>query len=72
MRNLVIGFMLAASIGAFRHRNAVYVPPSCMDHIRFTKPCVELSASLCTSDHVEVTFHCVGVKKELGKVSVVE
>jgi hypothetical protein len=72
MRSGLIGFALAASIGIFHHAQPVYIPTSCMDHIKFTKPCPEVSGSLCIADPVEVTFHCVDVKKEVGKVKVIE
>lgn len=68
---MVLVAMLA--IGIFRHERAIYVPPKCMDHIRFTKPCREISASLCVADGVEVTFRCVGASPEgPGKVKVKE
>lgn len=72
MRGGLIGFALAASLSLWHHAQPVYVPTSCMDHIKFTKPCQAVSDSLCVSEHVEVTFHCVGVKKEVGKVKVIE
>jgi hypothetical protein len=43
-----------------------------MDHIRFTKPCLEISESLCVADQGKVAFQCLGVKKEVGKVKVIE
>jgi hypothetical protein len=38
MRSGLIGFALATSIGIFHHAQPVYIPTSCMDHIKFTKP----------------------------------
>ena len=73
MRHGLIGFAFAASIGLFHHAQPIYVPTKCMDEIHFTKPCQEISASLCVADKVEVKFHCVGVTKDPpGKVKVTE
>ena len=49
---------------------ALYIPPSCMDKVKFTMACMSVSSSVSMCDKVQLTHHCVSVKKESGGNSI--
>jgi hypothetical protein len=51
-------------------KGALYIPPACMDRVKFTKVCTSVSSGVSICDKVQLTHHCVSVKQEPGSTSV--